>query len=265
MPQVSPGSTSNPIDRNAVSADRTRRNWQRLIKGAANQLVTQAVKSVMNGAGLTLDPTTGILSFSGAGYDPAGAAAAAQAAAEAFSSIATNLTSGLVPTARLGTGTASSTTILYGDQTYKAAPAAPAITAVTQTNGLILTGSTLSFQNAVDAALTGQTGAITVCTTTPTGAGTFRVGGYLTITAISVDVLNLQIVWTDETSTTRTVSLFANGLSTVSLAATGVYLFSPVDVRVKANTSITLQVILTTGAGSVAYDVGGEIIQVRST
>ena len=35
---------------------------------------------------------------------------------------ATQLTSGTVPTARLGSGTASSGTILYGDQTYKAAP-----------------------------------------------------------------------------------------------------------------------------------------------
>ena len=35
---------------------------------------------------------------------------------------ATNLGSGTVPTARLGSGTASSSTILYGDQTYKTAP-----------------------------------------------------------------------------------------------------------------------------------------------
>ena len=35
---------------------------------------------------------------------------------------ASELGSGTVPTARLGTGTASSSTILYGDQTYKTAP-----------------------------------------------------------------------------------------------------------------------------------------------
>jgi len=35
---------------------------------------------------------------------------------------ATKLTAGLVPTARLGSGTASSSTVLYGDQTYKAEP-----------------------------------------------------------------------------------------------------------------------------------------------
>lgn len=35
---------------------------------------------------------------------------------------ATNIGSGTVPTARLGSGTASSSTVLYGDQTYKAEP-----------------------------------------------------------------------------------------------------------------------------------------------
>ena len=35
---------------------------------------------------------------------------------------ATQLGSGTVPTARLGSGTASSSTVLYGDQTYKAEP-----------------------------------------------------------------------------------------------------------------------------------------------
>ena len=35
---------------------------------------------------------------------------------------ATNLGAGTVPTARLGSGTASSSTVLYGDQTYKADP-----------------------------------------------------------------------------------------------------------------------------------------------
>ena len=35
---------------------------------------------------------------------------------------ASNLASGTVPTARLGSGTASSSTVLYGDQTYRAEP-----------------------------------------------------------------------------------------------------------------------------------------------
>ena len=47
---------------------------------------------------------------------------AAVSGANLTSLTATNLGSGTVPTARLGSGTASSSTILYGDQTYKAEP-----------------------------------------------------------------------------------------------------------------------------------------------
>jgi hypothetical protein len=45
---------------------------------------------------------------------------------------ATNLGSGTVPTARLGTGTASSSTVLYGDQTYKTEPGGGKILQVVQ-------------------------------------------------------------------------------------------------------------------------------------
>ena len=45
---------------------------------------------------------------------------------------ATNLGSGTVPTARLGSGTASSSTVLYGDQTYKAEPGGGIINQIVQ-------------------------------------------------------------------------------------------------------------------------------------
>jgi hypothetical protein len=46
---------------------------------------------------------------------------------------ASNLGSGTVPTARLGTGTASSSTVLYGDQTYKAEPSGSNVLIATRT------------------------------------------------------------------------------------------------------------------------------------
>jgi len=57
---------------------------------------------------------------------------------------ATNLGSGTVPTARLGTGTASSSTVLYGDQTYKAEPGGGKIGQVVSaiTTGAVTTSST---------------------------------------------------------------------------------------------------------------------------
>lgn len=40
MPFLTPGKTSNAIDRNAVSADRQRRNFQRLTQGAATRTLS---------------------------------------------------------------------------------------------------------------------------------------------------------------------------------------------------------------------------------
>ena len=58
---------------------------------------------------------------------------------------ATNLGSGTVPTARLGSGTASSSTVLYGDQTYKAEPGGGKVLQVTQgTSASSTTHSTIS-------------------------------------------------------------------------------------------------------------------------
>jgi len=50
---------------------------------------------------------------------------------------ATNLGSGTVPTARLGSGTASSSTVLYGDQTYKALSDAGKINQVVSVQSLV--------------------------------------------------------------------------------------------------------------------------------
>ncbi len=57
------------------------------------------------------------------------------------------LTSGLVPTARLGSGTASSSTFLRGDQTWTTVSSG-AVSSVTNGNGLTLSGGVLSFSGA---------------------------------------------------------------------------------------------------------------------
>ena len=69
---------------------------------------------------------------------------------------ATNLGSGTVPTARLGSGTASSSTILYGDQTYKAEPTGGKILQVVESK--FTTNTTTSSTSYV---ATGHIGTIT--------------------------------------------------------------------------------------------------------
>ena len=72
---------------------------------------------------------------------------------------ATNLGSGTVPTARLGSGTASSSTVLYGDQTYKAEPGGGKVLQVVQ--GSASSGTQTTTSNSW------QTYANVTCTITP--------------------------------------------------------------------------------------------------
>jgi hypothetical protein len=69
---------------------------------------------------------------------------------------------GLVPTAQLGSGSATSSTVLLGDQTWGAAPAS-GVTVQDEGSGLATAGTTLNFVGAgVTASGTGATKTITV-------------------------------------------------------------------------------------------------------
>jgi hypothetical protein len=112
--------------------------------------------------------------------------------------------------------------------------------------------------------LTGQTAAVTTVTSYALpgsgGFNTVRVGGYITVTAVSLDVIQLQVTWTDETSTSRTQSFFVQG-ATTGIGTTGANAYSPIDIRVKQGTTITVATVLTTGTGTITYDVGANITQ----
>ena len=70
---------------------------------------------------------------------------------------ATNLASGTVPTARLGSGTASSSTVLYGDQTYKTEPGGGKLLQVVQaTYATQSSQSATASQSYTDSGLTAQ-------------------------------------------------------------------------------------------------------------
>lgn len=110
--------------------------------------------------------------------------------------------------------------------------------------------------------LTSQTGAVTTVTSfVATNTTSFEIGGYVTITAVVTDVLNLQVNWTDQNNTARSQTFSVMGTTTPSLSATGFYGFSPYMIRALAGTSIVVSTVLTTGIGSIAYDVGSVIKQ----
>lgn len=107
--------------------------------------------------------------------------------------------------------------------------------------------------------LTSQTTGATIATYAVPGSGgfnTINVSTYLTMLAATVtDVMDLQVAYTDETSTSRTTVL----VHVTSLTGTGPISTTPAVIRVKQGTTITLSTNITTGGGSVSYDAGGFI------
>jgi len=114
-----------------------------------------------------------------------------------------------------------------------------------------------------EADVTGQTGSVNLVTFEPVTNGTYRVGGYITISAISTDVIQLQVTYTDETSTNRTVAFYPMGAATPSLSTTGFYVFPTVDIRAQAANPITVSATLTVGGGSITYDAGGSLMRIK--
>lgn len=111
---------------------------------------------------------------------------------------------------------------------------------------------------------TGQTTAGTVSAYSVPGSGsfnTFLVSAYLTITAISLDVIQMSVTYTDETSTSRTATFFTMGSTSAGLSAIGASAYSPITIRVKQGTSISVSTTLTTGTGSITYDAGASMLK----
>lgn len=117
-----------------------------------------------------------------------------------------------------------------------------------------ITSSSVPFtQGSAD--LTAQTTAGNVATfTVGSSTATFNISSYINVTAVSVDVIQGQITYTDENNTAQTISL-------ASLSAIGNSTYSPITIRAKNATLITVKTNLTTGAGSITYDTGARITQ----
>lgn len=114
----------------------------------------------------------------------------------------------------------------------------------------------------------GATAAVaSVAAYTPTADGSFRVTGNILITIATSFAFALQVTYTDEGGTARTVSLpittaagaLSPATSSAIVNANGAvaYMGLPILIRAKANTAIT---VLTTGTfTTVTYNVEGLI------
>lgn len=100
-------------------------------------------------------------------------------------------------------------------------------------------------------------------TTYTTGAAdsTFNIAGRLTVTSVTGGTVTLQVTYTDETNTSRTISFFNMGATTAALSTTGVSSFPMLaEVRVKASTTITVATVVT---GTITFNAGATITKIR--
>lgn len=110
-----------------------------------------------------------------------------------------------------------------------------------------------------------QTGAVASVAAYTVGAadGSFLVSSNANITTFVAGTFNVQVAYTDETNTARTLTLNFSSLTGtlgVALAATGPFEGIPAHIRCKASTSITVK---TAGTfTSLTYNVEGYIAQI---
>lgn len=134
---------------------------------------------------------------------------------------------------------------------------------VTTNNSGVLGTSPLPQSVSTSGDLLAQSGAVaTVATVTSPNDGnkhTYSLGGYLNVTAVTLDVIQEQVTYTDENGTSQTETFFPPGLTSANIGSVGNFPMGTMNIRVNPNTSITIKTVLTTGTGSIGYDVGGTI------
>jgi hypothetical protein len=92
--------------------------------------------------------------------------------------------------------------------------------------------------------------------TSPNDSGqhVYSISAFASITAIATDVLEINVSYTDENGTPQTLTLIPLGASTPQMSTTGVYTFATFLIYTTFNTLISVNAILTTSSGSIAYD-----------
>lgn len=130
-------------------------------------------------------------------------------------------------------------------------------------SGNLIQGS-LSAGIKATADLTAQSAAVSsVATFTPSANGTFRIGGYINITAVTAGIVTLKVTYTDENSQSVTQIIPLTIASTGAVGTTATVLNSnnsatDILIRAKSGGAIT---VLTTLANVATYDVGARIEQ----
>lgn len=97
--------------------------------------------------------------------------------------------------------------------------------------------------------------------TTDGSAATDRINVWVLVRAILIDVLQARVTFTDEQTNAQTITILPLGGGT--LAATGFYCFPAITIRPGTFVAVSVDIILSTGGGSVTYDAGAVIERIH--
>lgn len=110
--------------------------------------------------------------------------------------------------------------------------------------------------------LTAQTSVGNIATFTPGATGTFDIGGYCSVTAVTTDVLNFQVTFSDENGTSRTLTIVPTSGS-ANMGSTGFYGMQKCEIRAGTGSTITVKTTLQTSGGTITFDTGATIVQIQ--
>jgi hypothetical protein len=131
--------------------------------------------------------------------------------------------------------------------------------------GMTSSGILVQTQNA-NGNLVAQTAAVTLASVTAqANSSSYHVSGYLNVTAVATDTIELEVTYTDENNVAQTKILnrddgVTSGVGQL-VSTTGDYSFITSDIHAKSGTVVILKTILPTSSGSITYDGGGNIRQ----
>ena len=125
-----------------------------------------------------------------------------------------------------------------------------------------LLSTTLQNYTQATADLTAQSAAGNITTfTVGASTATFEIKAYLAVTAISTDIIETQVTFTDENNTAQTANFYMQGATSQLISTTGYVPYPPMIIRAKNATVITVKTTLINSSGSITYDAGARIVQ----
>ncbi len=137
-----------------------------------------------------------------------------------------------------------------------------ALSGVTRTYSFPATNSNGTFNiTTANGTIKGKTAAQTVTSLNSASTGEYIIGCGLTINAVTLKTVKMQVQYNDQNNTLQTVDLFPEGLTNAVIGTAGTYLYGSPSISVTSGATINILVTQVVAGTSINYDAWGTIVQ----